>query len=72
MASRLSVCLSLCDDEIRLSQRLGYCYRVKGLMHVRAIVAAVLRPTVICIAQLSSESQQREIVIANTRIWNKL
>ena len=29
-------------------------------MHVCAIVAAVLRPTVSCIAQLSLASQQRE------------
>jgi len=41
-------------------------------MHVRAIVAAVLRPTVSCIAQLSSVSQQREIVMANNRNGNKL
>ena len=34
-------------------------------MHVCAIVAAMPRPIVSCIAQLSSESQQREIVIAN-------
>jgi len=45
---------------------------VKGLMHVRAIVAAVLRPTVSCIAQLSSTSQQRDILTANNRNWNKL
>jgi len=37
-----------------------YCYTVKGLMHVCAIVAAMLRPIVSCIAQLSSESQQRK------------
>jgi len=41
-------------------------------MHECAIVAAVLRPTVSCIAQLLLASQQREIETANNRNWNKL